>query len=178
MDSFELNKIAGGVLGTLLFVMVLGLFSEAIFTRAEVAKPGYALPAQEAPAATAAAAPKAEPLPVLLAKADAKKGEANAKVCTTCHNLAKDGAPKATGPNLYGVVNRPVGSTSFGYSDAVKGHGGNWTYEALNEFITNPKGYISGTKMGYGGEKDAAKRADIIAYLRTLADAPAPLPAP
>ncbi len=177
MDSFEFNKIAGGVLGTLLFVMGLGIFSDSLFSRSHSEKPGYALPAEEVHAAATAAAPAGEPLPVLLAKADPKKGESNAKVCTTCHNLAKDGAPKATGPNLYGVVERAVASTGYAYSDAIKAKGGNWSYEALNQFITNPKGYIAGTKMGYGGEKDPAKRADIIAFLRSLADTPAPLPA-
>ena len=60
----------------------------------------------------------------------------------------------------------------------MKAHGGKWTYEALNAFITNPKGVVAGTKMSFGGEKDAAKRADILAFLRTLSANPAPLPAP
>ena len=71
-----------------------------------------------------------------------------------------------------------MGSTGFAYSDGLKGHAGKWTYEQINAFITNPKGMIAGTKMSFGGEKDAAKRADIIAYLRTLASSPVPLPSP
>jgi cytochrome c len=31
MDSFELNKIAGALLGTLLFVMGLGMLGDVIF---------------------------------------------------------------------------------------------------------------------------------------------------
>ena len=46
----------------------------------------------------------------------------------------------------------------------------------LDAFIANPKGYAPGTKMGYAGMKDDVKRADLLAYLRTLADAPKPLP--
>ena len=75
------------------------------------AVPGYALPssADRRPPPPAAAAPKEPPLPVLLAKADAKKGEQDAKVCTTCHNFEK-GAGAKIGPPLWDVVGRPVAS--------------------------------------------------------------------
>ena len=76
MDSFEFNKMAGAVLGTLLFLMGLGIFSDALFAVPRAAKPGYDLPAaEETKAGAAPAVASAEPLPVLLAKADAKKGE-------------------------------------------------------------------------------------------------------
>ena len=180
MDSFELNKIAGAVLGSLLFVMGLGVISDALFAAPHMAKPGYALPAaEEAHGGPAAAAPEVvTPLPVLLAKADAKKGEGLVKACAACHSLDSGAAPKATGPALYGVVDRAVGSTGFAYSDNMKAKGGKWDYAQLNAFIANPKGVVAGTKMSYAGEKDAAKRADIIAYLRSLASSPAALPAP
>ena len=181
MDSFELNKIAGAVLGSLLFLMGLGVISDALFAAPHMAKPGYALPAAEeshgAPAA--AAAPEVvTPLPVLLAKADPKKGEGLVKACAACHSLDSSGAAKATGPSLYGVIDRAVGSTGFAYSDNMKAKGGKWGYEQINAFIANPKGVVAGTKMSYAGEKDAAKRADIIAYLRSLSSSPAALPAP
>jgi len=181
MDSFELNKIAGAVLGSLLLVMGLGIISDALFAAPRPAKPGYALPAAEeshgGPAA--AAAPEVvTPLPVLLAKADAKKGEGLVKACAACHSLDSSGTAKATGPALYGVIDRAVGSTGFAYSDSMKAKGGKWGYEQLNAFLANPKGVVAGTKMSYAGEKDAAKRADIISYLRTLASSPAALPAP
>src|SRR5437588_11773238 len=83
MDSFEFNKIAGAFLGTLLFTMALGVFSDAVFSHTRPAKPGYDLPAAEEGAAEAGAAPAAvAPLPERLAKADPKKGEASAKACT------------------------------------------------------------------------------------------------
>ena len=181
MNSFEFNKMAGALLGSLLFLMGLGIFSDALFAPEHAGKPGYALPAAEeghgAGAAVAATAP-AEPLPVLLAKADPKRGETLTKACLACHSFDASGAAKPTGPNLYGIVGRDMGSTGFAYSDGLKGHAGKWTYEQINAFITNPKGMIAGTKMSFGGEKDAAKRADIIAYLRTLASSPVPLPSP
>ena len=180
MDSFELNKIAGAVLGSLLLVMGLGIISDALFASPRPAKPGYALPAgDDGHGAPAAAAPEAAaPLPVLLAKADAKKGENLIKACAACHNFESGAAAKATGPNLYGVLDRAIGSTAFAYSDSMKGKGGKWDYAQLNAFLANPKGVVAGTKMSYAGEKDAAKRADIILYLRSLASSPAPLPAP
>jgi cytochrome c len=179
MDSFELNKIAGAVLGSLLLVMGLGIISDALFAAPRPAKPGYALPVAEAAVGgPAAAAVETAPLPVLLAKADAKKGENLIKACAACHNFESGAAAKAAGPNLYGVIDRTVGSTAFAYSDSMKGKGGKWDYAQLNAFLANPKGVVAGTKMSYAGEKDAAKRADIILYLRSLASSPAPLPAP
>ena len=125
----------------------------------------------------AAAPVAAVPLPTLLAKADPAKGQALTKVCATCHSFEKGAAAKV-GPDLYGVVGRAKGSDAgFSYSDAMKAKGGDWTFDDLDSFITSPKTFVSGTKMGFGGEPDAGKRADIIAYLRTLSDAPVPLPA-
>ena len=182
MDSFEFNKMAGALLGSLLFLMGLGIFSDAIFAPAHNAKPGYALPAGDdghghGGAAVAATAPS-EPLPVLLAKADPKKGENLAKACLTCHSFDASGTAKPTGPNLYGVVGRDIAGGSYAYSDGLKALGGKWAFDRLNAFITNPKGVVAGTKMSFAGEKDAGKRADILAYLRSLAATPAPLPAP
>ncbi|MBL8587154.1 MAG: cytochrome c family protein [Methylobacteriaceae bacterium] len=178
MDSFELNKIAGIVLGTLLLTMGVGFFADIVFSRAPLAKPGYDLPAGEAaPAAgKGGPAPAAVPLGELLAKADPKKGEGGVKACAACHTFDK-GGPNRVGPNLYGVVTRPVASVAgFGYSDALKGKGGAWSFEALDAFLTNPKAAVPNNKMAWAGEKDAAKRADIIVYLRSLAETPVALP--
>ena len=106
MDSFELNKMAGAVLGTLLFVMGLGVVSDILFAAPHPAKPGYDLPAAGESHGGGAAAPAeaAVPLPTLLAKADPKKGEGLVKACTTCHSIDAGGSAKPTGPALYGVI--------------------------------------------------------------------------
>ncbi len=182
MDSFEFNKIAGAVLGSLLFLMGLGIVADIIFSRPATIVAGYALPgAEEAPTAAAPAAAPAEPLPVRLAKADVAKGQAAAKACTSCHAFEKGGANKI-GPGLWSVVNQTKGvHEGFKYSAAMQertAKGEKWTFDALDAFIANPKAYMPGTAMAYAGLKEPERRADILAYLRTLADTPAELPKP
>lgn len=175
MDTMEINKIAGGVLAVLLFAKALAVVSAGAIGGAKPATPGYDLPGAAEASAAAPKAAAAEPLPVLLAKADLHKGEADAKACVACHNFEK-GAGAKVGPPLYGVLGRPVGKVDgYAYSEGIKGKGGNWTPEAVNAFIENPKGYIAGTKMSYAGQPDAMKRAEIIAYLNSLSDNPQPL---
>jgi cytochrome c len=182
MKSFEINKIAGGILGTLLFLQVVYLASNAIFSH-PVPKPME--PASNGPAsssgaskpASAAAAP-AEELAAYLGKASVTKGEADVKVCQMCHNLAKGGGV-ILGPPLYGVVGRARAAVpGFQYSDAMKAKGGTWTPQDIFIFIKDPQAFVPGTKMTFSGEPDAQKRADIVAYLDTLSDHPVPLPKP
>jgi cytochrome c len=176
--NIETNKIAGAVFGTLLFVVGVNVLAGGIFSSDAPTVPGYDLPAPAETAAGGAAAPAAiEPLPVRLAKADAAKGQSSAKKCAACHVFEK-GGPNKVGPDLYGVVERPVAShEGFNYSAALKGKGGNWTFDDIDKFITNPKGYVPGTIMAFAGISNPQERADIIAYLRGLADSPVPLPA-
>lgn len=177
MDLFQFNKVAGAVLGTLLFVQLVALVSDAIFSHQKPTKPGYALPSGQT-----AAAPEAKPgvaeesLPELLAKADPKKGEADTAVCRLCHNFGKGEGVKI-GPPLWGVVGRQKGSVpGFDYSAGMKAKGGTWTYDDLFQFIKDPQAYVTATKMTFAGEPDPKKRADIVSYLRTLSDNPLPLP--
>jgi cytochrome c len=180
MNSADTNRTGLAVLGSILFAMLLVAFSNLVFAPERPAVPGYALPSSAGPptAGAAAAAPKETPLPELLAKADVKKGEQDAKVCTTCHNFEK-GAGAKIGPPLWGVVRRPIASfPGFDYSDSIKKIGGDWTYEKLDHWIADPKAMASDTKMTFPGEKDPQKDADILAYLQTLADKPVPFPKP
>ena len=179
MDSFEFNKIAGAVLSVLLFVMGLGIFSSAIFQAQQPKTPGYDLPSAEVAATAAPAAVAIVPVAQILASADPAKGAGATKAaCGACHNFEQGSGSKA-GPTLYGIVNRPIASAAgFAYSSSLQEKAKTdkeWSFEALNAFILNPKGYASNTKMAYGGEKNDGRRGDILAYLRSLASSPAPL---
>ncbi len=184
MDSFELNKIIGAILGTLLFVMGVGFLAEAIYQPAHGGGPGYDLP-EPAPTDTGTGDTTAGPAPAvidigtLLASADPKAGEAASKKCQACHDFSK-GGPNKTGPNLYGIVGEKIADVpGFAFSDALKAHASEtWTYENLNQWLISPKAYAPGTKMTYAGDKDDKDRANIIAYLGTLSDSPVPFPAP
>jgi cytochrome c len=179
MDSFELNKIIGAILGTCLVLLVTNFTAGAIFAPKPLQKPGFVIAAKEAEGAgkEAAAAAPSEPIEKLLQTASVEKGAASAKKCAACHTFEK-GGPNRVGPNLYNVVNRDRGTEpGFNYSAAIKAKGGKWTFDELNKFLTNPKGYIPGTAMGFAGLPKDSERADVIAYLRSLSDSPAPMPA-
>ena len=178
MDTMTLNKIAGAVLGTGLLVMGLNILSDAVYHAEKPEEPAIAI---NVPESDTAAAPTEEApavsLATLMASADADKGQAVFKACQACHTAEEGGANKV-GPNLYGIVGaQKAHIDGFAYSDALKElHSEQWTFENLDAFIKNPKGYLKGTKMAYGGLKDDEKRADLLAYLRSLSANPAPLP--
>lgn len=146
-------------------------------TKAAPAAPASpaAAPAKPAPAAGGF---DAKAVAALVATAKPEDGAAAFKKCSACHQVKKD-APSAVAPNLWGVVNRAKAAHpdfAAKYSEGMKSKGGEWTYENLAAFIHKPKDYVPGTKMIFNGIKDEGEIASIVAYLRTLADTPAPLP--
>jgi cytochrome c len=177
MNSFELNKILGAILGTCLITLALNIGAGAIFAPEKPAKPGYAIATKEPGAAEPSAAKEPEqPIETLLASASVEKGQAAAKQCQACHTFEK-GGPNRVGPNLWDIVGRPRASEAgFNYSAAMKAKGGTWTFDELDKFLANPRGYIAGTAMTFAGLTRASQRADVIDFLRTLSDNPQPLP--
>ena len=178
MNSFELNKVLGAILGTSLIVLALNIGAGAIFAPEKPAKPGYEIAVKdhaEGAAASTAKAPE-QPIETLLASASVDKGQATAKQCQSCHTFEKGGANRV-GPNLWGIVGRPKASVAgFNYSAAMKAKGGNWSFDDLNKFLASPRGYVQGTNMSFAGLARDSQRADLIGYLRAQADSPVPLP--
>jgi len=186
MDTFEISKIAGGVLCALLVIV-------GFRTGLEIAEEGHGpqvvgytlpMPQEEAPSpvppggAAEVAAPVDLPAvpaafnPAEVAEAsagaDAQAGATIFKKCQACHS-GDQGGPNKVGPNLWGIVGRPKAShEGFNYSDAMKAKGGAWTLPDLAAFIHSPKEFVPGTKMIFPGIADSADLSDLLAYLNTL----------
>jgi len=106
------------------------------------------------------------PIETLLATADPVKGEAVFKKCGSCHTINQGGA-NGIGPNLFGIMGKPVGkhAAGFAYSPALSGHGGNWDFANMDAWLKAPKKFADGTKMTFAGLPSAEDRANILVYL-------------
>lgn len=99
---------------------------------------------------------------------DAARGHVLFLQCAACHSAAKD-VPNKVGPNLYGIVGAHAGSRAgYSYSPVFQKADFTWDEAHLDRFLSKPTEVMPGTKMLFGGIADPAKRADIIAYLKTL----------
>jgi cytochrome c len=97
---------------------------------------------------------------------DAVAGKKAFAACGVCHAVVAD--KNGVGPSLFGISGRTAGSNAgFKYSDAMKA-AGKWTPEKLDAFLADPKKTVPGNKMPFAGIKDPKRRADIVAYLKTL----------
>jgi cytochrome c len=111
-----------------------------------------------------------------LATADVERGEAEFRVCRICHKADRSGS-HTIGPNLWGVVGRrPASREGYVYSQSLAAKGGTWSYAELARYLNDPRGAVPGNRMAFRGIGDETKVANIIAFMRTLSDAPPPLP--
>lgn len=87
--------------------------------------------------------------------------------CAACHTVAP--GQNRLGPTLYKVVGRKKASVpGFAYSPAMKAQKGAWTEAELDAYIANPRAKVPGSRMVYAGMPDAAKRARLIAWLKSI----------
>ncbi len=201
MDAFEINKIVGALLASVLFMVVLDFVGDALLEPKQPEKVVYfaGAPEEEEPSGQEAAAdaetpsepapqPAPQPAPesapepapssltALIAAASPERGRKVAKKCAACHSFDRGGRNKV-GPNLYGVVGAEVaGKDKYAYSKALKSLGGRWGYEELDGFLAKPKAFAAGTKMSFPGLAKIEDRAAVIAFLRSLSESPLPLP--
>jgi cytochrome c len=175
MDD-RFNTIAGWVLGAGIVALGAAIVTGEMFEGERPEKMGYPIEGVEVEGAGAAEAE--QPIAAYLASADPAKGEQVFKKCGACHN-ATAGGPNGLGPNLWGVVGKPVAHLggAFPYSDALKSHGGTWDWESLNHWLTSPKAFAPGTKMTFAGLSKPEDRANLIAWLNTQGSN-LPLPPP
>lgn len=190
------NKIMGALLAVALAILALPTLSNIVFGKGghHGGHHGEEKPINERVSETFAyylplteggAGPIEEEvfdLGAALASASVADGAASFKSkCSSCHT-AGDGEGNKQGPNLHGVVGRhKAGKADFGgYSSALASMDSSWTYENLNGFLANPKGYVDGTAMNFIGLRRDSERANVIAYLASeTPNAPAfpePLP--
>ena len=178
MDELGFNKLFAGFLMAGLLLLAGIKLAEVMVPHSDLAENAYKIEMPEvsdvADAAPVAKGP--EPIMAMLADADIAAGEKLSKKCSACHVFNAGGAAKV-GPALWNIVNTAIGaSEGFAYSSAMAGFGGAWDYASLNAFLAKPKAYMAGTKMNFAGLKKPQDRANVIAYLRSLADAPVALP--
>ncbi|MEP2781637.1 MAG: cytochrome c family protein [Pseudoruegeria sp.] len=170
-DTMTLTKITAGLCGSLLIFLLGGWVGESLFhtggghgDHGDEHATGYLIEVASSDTAEVEVGPS---FTELLATADVAKGEKVFGKCKACHKL-EDGA-NGTGPTLFNVVNRDIGSVAgFGYSATLAEMEGNWEYDSLDGFLTNPKKYAAGTKMAFAGLKKVQDRANLVAYLETI----------
>jgi len=179
MSSLEVNKVFGAVLTAGITFMVAGVISKQLVHHETPHEVAIALPDMPAASSAAPAAPAGpEPILGLLANADVAAGQQFAqRQCAVCHTFTQGGR-SGVGPNLYGVVGAPHGhAEGFNYSAAISAmHDKPWTYTEMNAWLHKPSQYAPGTRMTYAGIASPQARANVIAYLRSLAAEPKPLP--
>ena len=182
MDSFEWNKVAGWVLATVLVIVGLNILVGKMMEPEKAKGPGMEVVVTETPNGNGGT-PAVEAKPdwgTVLASADLAAGEKTHQRCLQCHDFSK-GGPNKIGPNLYGILGSKHAhlGAAFSYSPAMMALADKtWGYDELNDFIANPKAVMPGTKMSFPGLSKVQDRVNLIAYLRTVSDAPLPIPPP
>ncbi len=148
-DTMTVTKAAAGLFGAFLALLLAKWGADVLYSVDGHGEAAYIIET-ESSGESGSDEPEVD-FEDMLAAADPDKGARVFRKCTACHKL-EDGA-NGTGPYLFAIVDRPVASAKgfTGYSASMQAHGGNWTPEALDAFLTRPSAYISGTSMSFAG---------------------------
>ena len=180
MNSFELNKILGAILGTCLVLLALNIGAGALFAPEKPAKPGFDIAVKEATAAAKRPAPPRRPssrsrscMPDRLGR----KGPGHGQAVPACHTFEK-GGPNRVGPNLWNIVGDERGTdrAASTISAAMKAKGGELDLRRAQQVPRQSARLHPRHQHDFAGLSRDQQRADVIDYLRTLADSPEPLP--
>lgn len=178
-DTMTITKVGGGLCGALLVFLLLNWAAETIYStevdsHGEHAEAAYVIEVEDTDDGDDShdgddGDDDMVDFASLVATADAEKGKKVFSKCKACHKLEE--GKKGVGPTLYEILDRDIANMEgFKYSSALTALEGDWTADALNAFIENPKGYAKGTKMSFKGLKKESDRANLIAYLATVGD--------
>lgn len=171
-DTMTLTKAVAAFCAALLVFLLGGWAAETLYHTGgghgeEGHQQAYVIEVEGSDGGEEAEAEPEVPFAELYAAASPEAGEKLWRPCAACHKL-EEGA-NATGPYLYGVVGRPKHAVEgFNYSAGMLEKEGEWTPENISAFLTDPSGYVPGTKMVYRGMAKPEDRANLIAYLATF----------
>lgn len=173
MDD-RFNTAAGWVLFAGIIGLGAAVFSSKYFHADKPERPdtlGYVIEGVELEDTGAAAV---VPLGNLLVDATVEAGERVFAKCSACHTIEQGGA-NGIGPNLYEVMGATIGNhvPGYAYSPALMEKGGSWTWEDMDAWLKNPRGYADGTKMSFAGLSDPEDRANVMVYMESFGGAPA-----
>jgi cytochrome c len=164
------NTAAGWVLFAAGLGLGLSILSGKYFHGDKPERPeklGYVIEGAVEESAGPAEMTMAEALNTMPAAELIAAGEKAFSKCQSCHTIDQGGA-NGIGPNLYGTMGKVVGShAGFAYSAELKALGGNWDWDRMNDWLKNPKAYVSGTKMSFAGLSKIEDRAAIAMYLNS-----------
>ncbi|MFN3592350.1 MAG: c-type cytochrome [Thermaurantiacus sp.] len=180
MDSYEWNRIAGAVLAAAIAILGLTIITGYLFVPQPMEQQAYVVEGVELETAAADAAEVERPISFYLAQASIERGQAAFRKCSACHTIEAGGA-NGIGPNLWGIMKeRHAQRAGFNYSAAMRETADKiWDWDAMNEWLKNPRSYISGTSMAFAGISRAQERADLLLYMASMdPNPPTPPPPP
>jgi cytochrome c len=162
MDG-RFNTIAGWVLGAGIVFLGANLVTHEIFKSEHGNEFGFPVNGADE---SASSGPAEQPIAFYLQGADAGRGQRIFSRCAGCHTI-NQGGPNNQGPNLWGVMGEAVatGHGGFAFSDALRGKGGTWDWDRMSAWLTSPRTFAPGTRMGFGGIANPQERADVMLYL-------------